>query len=97
MKVYIFTAVCPVSKLLFARAYRKLNSLNGKDFLLRLNYLYSKDLTYVQVDNGGEFAKYFEIEAKKVGVTLIHNYPKSPKMNCYVEKVNLPACLPACR
>jgi len=88
IKIYIFTAVCPVSKILYARAYRKLNSLNGKDFLLRLNYLFGKDLNYVQVDNGSEFAKYFEAEAKKMGITLIHNYPKSPKMNCYVEKVN---------
>jgi len=55
---------------------------------LRLSYLFNKDLNYIQVDNGSEFAKHFEAEAKKMGITLIHNYPKSPKMNCYVEKVN---------
>lgn len=88
IKAYIFTAVDPVSKLLFIRAYRKLNSLNGKDFLARLNYLYDKDLCYIQVDNGSEFAKHFEVGAKEIGITLITNYPKSPKMNCYVEKAN---------
>lgn len=88
IKTYIFTAVDPISKLLFMRAYRKLNSLNGKDFLIRLKYLYEKDLSFIQTDNGSEFAKHFETEAKKTGIKLINNYPRSPKMNCYVEKAN---------
>jgi len=88
IKIYIFTVIDPVSRVLYMRAYRKANSLNGRDFLLRLQYLHQKNTKYIQLDNGSEFEKYFEKEAKKQNIVLVHNYPKSPKMNCFVEKVN---------
>lgn len=87
-KVYLFSAVDPISKLLYTRAHTKNNSLNGRDFLLRLNYIHNREIRYIQIDNGSEFENHFRKEAKKQKITLIHNYPKSPKMNSYVEKVN---------
>jgi len=88
LKIYLFSAIDPVSKLLYTRAYTKNNSLNGRDFLLRLNYIHNKKIKYIQVDNGSEFEAYFKKEAEKQNITLVHNYPKSPKMNPYIEKVN---------
>ena len=88
IKIFIFVAIDPLSKILFMRAYRRANSMNGRDFLLRLQYLHDKRIKYVQIDNGSEFEKYFEKEAKNQNIILVHNYPKSPKMNCFVEKVN---------
>lgn len=70
------------------RAYRTNTSKSGKDFLCRLALLHEDSLRYVQIDNGFEFALYFEEYAKQNDITLIHNYPKSPKMNPFVEKVN---------
>ncbi len=88
MKVFIFTAIDPISKILFMRAYRRANSFNGRDFLLRLQYLHDQKTKYIQVDNGSEFEKYFEKEVRRQNIILIHNYPHSPKMNCFIEKVN---------
>jgi transposase-like protein len=87
-KIYFFSAVDPMSKILYARTYTKNNSLNGKDFLLRLNYIHNKKIKYIQIDNGSEFEDHFKKEAKRQDITLVHNYPKSPKMNPYIEKVN---------
>jgi len=87
-KVYFFSAIDPVSKILYARAYTKNNSLNGSDFLLRLNYIHNKEIKYIQIDNGSEFENHFTKEAERQNITLVHNYPKSPKMNSCVEKVN---------
>jgi transposase len=88
IKIYIFSAIDPISKILYMRAYRKASSVSGRDFLLRLQYLHEKRTKYIQLDNGSEFEKYFEKEAKRQNIILVHNYPKSPKMNCFVEKVN---------
>ncbi len=35
-----------------------------------------------------EWEKYFVQEVKKKKITLVYNYPKSPKMNAFVERVN---------
>lgn len=87
-KVFIFSAIDPVSKILYMRAYRKNNSLNGKDFLLRLAYIHNRKIAYIQIDNGSEFEDHFRRQAEALSITLVHNYPKSPQMNPFVEKVN---------
>ena len=38
--------------------------------------------------NGSEWEKYFVKEVKKRKITLVYNYPQSPKMNAFVERVN---------
>lgn len=87
-KIYLFSAIDIVSKLLYSRAYISNSSLNAKDFLQRLNYIHDNRIKYLQLDNGSEFEGHFREEAKQQKITLIHNYPKTPEMNCYVEKVN---------
>ncbi len=32
--------------------------------------------------------KYFVQEVKKRKITLVYNYPKSPKLNAFIERVN---------
>ena len=61
---------------------------NARDFLFRLTYLHNYRIKYLQIDNGSEWEKYFVQEVKKRKITLVYNYPKSPKMNAFIERVN---------
>jgi len=87
-KIFLFSAVDPLSKLYYLRAYHKATSLNARGFLFRLTYLHNYRIKYLQVDNGSEWEKHFVQEVKKREITLIYNYPKSPKMNAFIERVN---------
>ena len=87
-KIFLFSAVDPLSKLYYLRAYERATSFNARDFLIRLTYLHQGRIKYLQVDNGSEWEKYFIQEVDKRKITLIYNYPKSPQMNAFVERVN---------
>src|SRR5665648_930318 len=87
-KIFLFSAVDPLSRLYYLRAYQRATSLNARDFLLRLTYLHHDRIKYLQIDNGSEWEKYFVKEVEKRKMTLVYNYPKSPKMNAFVERVN---------
>ena len=84
----LFSAVDPLSKLYYLRAYQRATSFNARDFLFRLTYLHHDRIKYLQIDNGSEWEKYFVKEVEKRKITLVYNYPKSPKMNAFVERVN---------
>ena len=86
-KVYIFAGIDKKSRVGVFYGYRSKSSKNGGDFLRKLKEIFGDRLKYVQVDNGSEFKGKFEEEAKRLGVTKVVNYVRSPKMNCYVEKV----------
>jgi transposase InsO family protein len=87
---YLITAIDLMTRMIFARAYSRHTSRCAKDFLERLNYVFSlqNSKTYIQRDNGTEFMGDFEALAKKYEVTLITNYVKCPEMNGYVERLN---------
>jgi transposase InsO family protein len=87
-KVFLFSAVDPLSRLYYVRAYQRATSLNARDFLFRLTYLHNDKIKYLQIDNGSEWEKHFAQEVEKRKMTLVYNYPKSPKMNAFVERVN---------
>ena len=87
-KIFLFSAVDPLSKLYYLRAYQRATSFNARDFLFRLTYLHDDRIKYLQIDNGSEWEKYFVKEVEKRNITLVYNYPKSPKMNAFVERVN---------
>jgi len=80
--------VDPLSKLYYMRAYHRATSFNARDFLFRLTYLHNYRIKYLQIDNGSEWEKYFVKEVEKRKITLVYNYPKSSKMNAFVERVN---------
>jgi len=87
-RVFLFSAIDPVSRLYYVRAYQKATSFNASDFLRRVIYLHKDNIRYLQVDNGSEWEKHFSKEIQKRKLTLVHNYPNSPKMNTFVERVN---------
>ena len=87
-KIFLFSAVDSLFKLYFLRAYHRATNLNARDFLFRLTYLHHDRIKYLQVDNGSEWEKHFSQEVKKSGITLVYNYPKSRKMNDFIERVN---------
>jgi len=51
-KIFLFSAVDPLSKLYYVRAYHRATSLNARDFLFRLTYLHNYRIKYLQIDNG---------------------------------------------
>jgi transposase InsO family protein len=87
-KIFLFSAVDPLSKLYYVRAYQRATSFNARDFLFRLTYLHQDSIKYLQIDNGSEWEKHFVQEVEKRKITLVYNYPKSPKMNAFIERVN---------
>ena len=87
-KVFLFSVIDPLSRLYYTRACQKATSFSARDFLYRLIYLHSDNTRYLQVDNGSEWEKHFSKEVQKRKLTLVHNYPNSPKMNTFVERVN---------
>ncbi|HUU41546.1 MAG TPA: helix-turn-helix domain-containing protein [Desulfatiglandales bacterium] len=54
-KIFLFSAVDPLSRLYYLRAYQRASSLNARDFLLRLTYLHHDRIKYLQIDNGSEW------------------------------------------
>ena len=87
-KIFLFSAVDPLSKLYYLRAYHRATSFNARDFLFRLTYLHNHKIKYLQIDNGSEWEKHFAKEVERRKITLVYNYPKSPKMNAFIERVN---------
>jgi hypothetical protein len=87
-KVFLYSAVDPLSRLYYVRAYHRTTSFNARDFMVRLIYLHQDSIKYLQIDNGSEWAKYFIAEAEKRKITLVYKYPHSPKMNTFVERVS---------
>jgi transposase InsO family protein len=89
-RVYVITAVDLYSRLMVAFAYQTPSSKNAKDFLnkLRLFFPAFSKIEMIQSDNGSEFLKFFDQECDKLGIEHTFSYPRSPKMNCYVERLN---------
>lgn len=85
---YIFTAIDTVSKVAYARMYTTKSSYNGKDFLLRLNYLLEGKIINAGHDNGSEFNKYFQQACLELGIEQYWSRPHTPKDNPISEKFN---------
>ena len=71
------------------------NGLKLKEFRIvdpttriSISRIYSFDIKSIQVDGGSEFMGEFEEYCKKEGIKLYVLPPRSPKMNCYVERAN---------
>ncbi len=61
-KVFLFSAIDPLSRLYYTRAYQRDTSFSARDFLRRLIYLHSDNIRYLKVDNGSEWEKHFSKE-----------------------------------
>jgi len=83
-----YAAICPISKLLFAYAYRQATALTSVDFLQRMLLFFPFKVRSIQVDGGSEFIAEFEQACKKFNIALYVLPPRSPKLNGCVERSN---------
>lgn len=90
MKLYIFNAVDVKAKFQFSYGYTRLNSQNGKDFLLKLQAVYplSHGLRTIQTDNGLEFMGDFHAHLEDKQIPHLFIYPRCPKINGFIERAN---------
>ena len=89
-RVYVITAVDIFSRLMVAYAYKRPSSKNSADFLKKLSLFFPgfSRIDMIQSDNGSEFLKFFDIECDRLKIDHTFSYARSPKMNCYVERLN---------
>jgi transposase InsO family protein len=93
-KVYFVCGIDIVSRLAYSYCYSTLNSTSTTDFIqrfqLKLTKLTKQKVTIknIQTDNGQENHKHFITHLNKQGINQFFNYPRSPKMNAFIEKYN---------
>lgn len=85
---YLMTAIDLPSRFGFAFSYKTLSSSTATDFLGKLQAIAPFPLKRIQTDNGAEFAKYFRDYVQDQGIIHYHTYPRSPRMNAYIENFN---------
>lgn len=88
IKRYVFTAIDKYGKFAYARMYKSKSSLNGKDFLCRLNYLLDGQIPRVGHDNGTEFEKYFKQACQELKIEQYYSRVRTPKDNPDNERFN---------
>jgi transposase InsO family protein len=93
-KVYFVCGIDVKSRLAYSFCYNNLNSTSTTDFIqrfqLKLTQLTNQKVTIknIQTDNGQENHRHFITHLNKQGITQFFNYPRSPKMNAFIEKYN---------
>jgi hypothetical protein len=85
---YFLTAVEISGKQAWVKLVPALNSLYSREFLKGICLTSYYQIHTIQTDNGSEFKKYFEKAAKEAGLTHLFTYPKHPKTNGFVERLN---------
>jgi transposase InsO family protein len=88
VKRYIITAIDLATRFSFAHSYKQLSSLTATDFMKKLESVAPFIIKRIQTDNGLEFHKYFRDYIKKKNIVHFFNYPRSPKMNAFIERFN---------
>lgn len=88
MRRYIITALDVETRFAFAYCYKTLSSLTAKDFMQKLIEVAPFVIRHIQTDNGKEFHKFFREYVKSQEIIHFYNYPRSPKMNTFVERFN---------
>jgi transposase InsO family protein len=88
IKRYTLTAIDVAGRFAYARTYTNHSSDSARDFLKRLIQRAPFVIAEIQTDNGSEFAHHFHEACLTLGITHYHTYPRSPKMNAYIERFN---------
>jgi transposase InsO family protein len=88
IKRYVATAIDAEGKFAFAFAYKTHGSKQAADLLQKYNLVSPTKITALQTDNGSEFNLHFESACQELGIIHYHIYPRSPKMNCHIERFN---------
>lgn len=88
IKRYTLTAVDVSGRFAYAHTYTNHSSDGARDFLKRLLQRVPFTISEIQTDNGSEFAHHFHDACVTLGINHYHTYPRSPKMNAYIERFN---------
>lgn len=88
LKRYTLTAIDIERRFAYAYTYVNHSSDSARDFLKQLIRYAPFSITAIQTDNGSEFAHHFHDACLALNITHYHTYPRSPKMNAYVERFN---------
>jgi putative transposase len=104
VKRYLLSVVDIFSRITFSYGYTTLSSAIAKDFFQKAqkaipfitkNSQIQNDETntksvaiFTEGDNGSEFMKSFEDYLLKQEITQVWNYPRTPKMNAFIERYN---------
>jgi putative transposase len=83
-----FKAICPITRLVVAQAYRKATSSVAASFLSFLKKQLPFPVISIQVDGGSEFMGDFEQICKIDKIPLFVLPPRSPRLNGHVERGN---------
>lgn len=88
LKIKEFRAVDPTTRISFSRIYSSAKAVNAREFLKEVIKEFEFEIKSIQVDGGSEFMAEFEDYCEEKGIKLYVLPPRSPKMNCYVERAN---------
>lgn len=87
-KRYILTAIDLYSRFSFAYGYERISSRNARDFVDKLTKVAPFSIEGIKTDNGSDFEGEFDRYLKEKGIKHYYNYPRNPKGNAYVERMN---------
>lgn len=87
-KRYTLTAIDVAGRFAYARTYTNHSSDRARDFLKCLIQRAPFAITEIQTDNGSEFSQHFHEACRVLDITHYHTYPRSPKMNAFIERFN---------
>lgn len=88
IKRYTLTAIDVSGRFAYAHTYTNHSSDSARDFLKRLIQRAPFTITEIQTDNGSEFAHHFHEACLTLDIKHYHTYPRSPKMNAFIERFN---------
>ena len=83
-----FNAICPMTKMVVEKVYKKATSQNAADFLEHAIKVLPFQIRSIQVDGGSEFMKDFEQTCANHQIPLYVLPPRSPECNGNVERSN---------
>ena len=83
-----FRAVDPITRISTSRVYSSATAINAREFLKEAIKEFDFEIKSIQIDGGSEFMGEFEDFCEEMGIKLYVLPPRSPKMNCYVERTN---------
>ena len=87
-RIYFITAIDIVTKFAWCKLTTNLSSRQAKFVLKDFIKQYDYPLRTIQTDNGSEFLGEFHKYLKKININHELIYPRSPKINCVVERFN---------
>ena len=83
-----FCAVCPETRVIVSKMYRRASSRSAGDFLRKVYREMPMRITSVQVDGGSELRGEFEEVAEELGLKIYVLPARRPQLNGMVERLN---------